>query len=461
MTASMTETENRSSSTDPVLAAVLRVIAHDGVKVPPIPAVVARLSEQLANPNFDLRQVAQLVGTDQALAAHILRCASSTLFAARGQVTSLIDAVMRVGANGLFTLAVSFSMGRDIARATPLQSVRRDVFRKAAATAEFCRRLAPRFGADPEGGFLCGLLGRFGLTVALGAIEQAIAARQVKETLPAAAWMEIARRCEESIAADVAADWCMPKLVGDVIAARRRADPNPALLPLVKLLKAAEDLTELFYSDAAPSAEDIAALVGCSEEAAAEIARSLPEVAASVWTLGSATDELKVSQSIHPPVVEPPPTTLKGSVVAVSIPVTVERKSGDQQLMCVSLASDGFVATGTQALPLNQVIKCRLLDVEEDLELVAFVAAVVHDGDYRFEMKPMGLTGPSARRWQQLRGEQTRDATGPEHAVHRSFGSGTSPFAAAAEARSARAAVPAPGSPLRRLGSWLRGRGDS
>jgi HD-like signal output (HDOD) protein len=455
--------DRSAAASDPIRDAVLDLIAHDAVKVPPIPSVVARLSEQLADPAFELHQVARIVGTDQALTAHILRCASSTLLAARGQVTSLYEAVMRIGANGLFSLAVSFSMGRETARATPLQSLRRDVFRTAAATAEFARRLAPRFGADPDRAFLCGLLASFGRTVALGAIEQAIAASKSKEPRPAAVWMELAGHCEEQLASSVAAQWGMPQAVTDVLDARRSPRADGALLPLVRTLEVSEELTQLFYSDATPAAEEIAQVVGCDVEAAADIALFLPEVAASVWVLGAAADDLKLTQSIQIPVVELPPTTLKGQVVTTSIPVAIERKSGDQQLVCVGLAVDGFVARGSHALPPNQVVKCKLLAADGNLELVAFVAAVVKEDDYRFEMKPMGLSGATAKRWQELRASSAEAAGAPVSAepnLPRMTGSiRIDGLPGASSGQSGGVSLHGDRSRIKRLGSWFRGRG--
>ena len=398
----------RPPRADPVLDALLALVTRDEVKVPPIPAVVGKLSEQLKNSEIDLRAVTSMVGTDQALSAHILRCASHTLLASRGQVSSLNEAVMRVGTNGLFSLVVSFCLGRDVSRVTPLQSLRRDVFRRAAATAEFCRRMAPSHSADPDGAFLCGLLSSFGLTVALGAVEQVLSASpKLQQSRPAESWMEIARRCDQESTASVSAKWGMPKLVTDVIAARRTGEGDPSFAAYVNVLERAEKLTELFYREAAPSEADIAAAIECSASAAAEIAAFLPQVAAAVHALGSAADDHK-PQSV-PILVETPTTTLRGEVVPASIPVTVERKGSDQQIVCVGLAADGFVAHGTQPLPLNQVVKCVVLGVEDDLELVAFVAGVARkDNEYRFEMKPMGLVGGHATRWQKLRLESAK-----------------------------------------------------
>ncbi len=219
--------------------------------------------------------------------------------------------------------------------------------------------------------------------------------------------MDIARRCDQEIGGSVAAKWGMPKLVTDVITTRRTGEGDPSLAAYVKLLERAELLTELFYREAAPSEEDIARAIGCSASAAAEIAAFLPQVAAAVHALNSAADDVK-PQSV-PILVEEPPTSLRGEIVPASIPVTVERKGGDHQIVCVGLAADGFVAHGTQPLPLNQVVKCVVLGVDEDLELVAFVAGVFRkDSEYRFEMKPMGLVGGHATRWQKLRLESAK-----------------------------------------------------
>lgn len=442
---------------DPLLAEVLALVADDGVKVPPIPGVVARLSEQLANPSSDTRAVTRLVGTDQALAAHILRCASNTLLASRGQVASLNEAVMRVGTNGLFSLVVAFSIGRETARDTPLQSMRRDVFRKAAATAEFCRRIASRRGVDPEGAFLCGLLSSFGLTVAFGAIEQVLASKKLRGSRSPEAWMDMASRCEEQFDANLAAKWGMPALVSDVIQARRTGEGDERLRGHAELLTAAEALAELFFREAAPREEDIQQAIGCTEAQAAEIVAFLPQVAASVLALGAATDDLKLTQSIQIALIDSPQTTLKGAVIPVSIPVSVERRSGDQQLMCTGLAADGFVATGTQALPANQVVKCRLLSAEEDdLELVAFVAAVTKDGDYRFEMKPMGLTGATARRWQKLRESASGQAPASGQPRPPTGGASSGKGHDAPDRGGVAGGTSARSSPFGRLGGWLR-----
>lgn len=450
----------RPTPKDPILDAVFRLIADDGVKVPPIPSVVAQLSQKLANPSCEMREVALLVGTDQALSAHVVRCAGATLLATRAQVTSLNEAVMRVGTNGLFSLAVSFCIGREVARKSLLQSLRRDVFRKAAATAEFCRRLAGAQRVDPDSAFLCGLLGSFGLNVALVAIEQVLLSTRTSTARPAAEWMAMARQAESQIAANVISQWGMPKLVADVMVAHRTGQGSEQPIAYAGLLQACDRLADLFYDQPSPPVADIATAMQCSEQQAIDIAGFLPSVASSVHALGTAGDDVKSSRPISAPIVEIQPTTLKGQLVSTGIPCTVERRGGDHQLMCTGIANDGFVAQGTQPLPMNQVVKCKLLGVEEDLELVACVTAVTLDGEYRFELKPMGLAGAHLRKWQKMRGDTGPAVTSEKIEVQPARpGLAVSPRTDEKPAPAA-AASAQPRSPLKRIGGWLRGRGD-
>jgi hypothetical protein len=175
---------------------------------------------------------------------------------------------------------------------------------------------------------------------------------------------------------------------------------------------------------------------------------------------------VKNSRPISTPIVETALTTLSGPLVPVSMPCTVERKGGDHQLRCTAMATDGFVAQGTQPLPMNQVVKCKLLGVEDDLELVVCVTAVSNEGEYRFEMKPMALTGAHLRRWQKMRGDidgpiaVSAAAVAPDTIIEvQPARPGLAPPPRTDDA-APRPAASGGKSPLKRIGGWLRGRGD-
>ena len=298
--------------------------------------------------------------------------------------------------------------------------------------AEFCRRLARRFRRRAGGRFPVRLLGNFGLTVALGAIEQAIAARQVKETLAGTTWMEIARRCEEErIASDVATSGVC-RNGGRVIMARRGVTRTRHCCRW-EAARAAEDMTELLYSDAAPSAEDIAQLIAAIWSRRPRVALFLPEVAALGVDLARPPTSSRFRSRSMPrwsrrrrPRARVPDhgTAFRSPSSARAAPAADVRV----------VASDGFVATARRRCA-NQVISAAC-STSGRTRVVAFVAAVVQDGYYRFEMKPMWAQPVPARAGGQQAARRDRPRT-PRRAGCRAscVRQRTSPLAAQAAAR--------------------------
>lgn len=396
-----------------LINAVAALLASERIQVPPIPDVVARLSNELSSPNCDLREATKIVGTDQVLSAHILRCASSAQLAMRGPVTSLNEAVMRVGTNSLFSLTTSFCLAKQVTRKTPLESVRRELFRRAAASAEFCRLLAHGRAVDPEIGFLCGLLGTWGMMMTLAAIEQVLADQRVRPARPGRFWMQVAHDCDTRYGGILAKKWGLPQIVSDVLASRALAKMPEGVEPYVRLLGVADRLTAVFYREAEPSLEAIAEAAGVDVDEARPIAALMPQVAAAVWSLSASIDQIKMgaaNPSAVTQVIDTSGTMLRGNLVPTSFPVIVDRGGSNQTLVCTGLAVDGLLARGDLAIPINQTVKCRLIGPGDELDLFAVVASKVRDGSgFLFELKPIGLTSMHAHRWQELR---TRAASG-------------------------------------------------
>ena len=96
------------------------------------------------------------------------------------------------------------------------------------------------------------------------------------------------------------------------------------------------------------------------------------------------------------------PVVLRGRVVPTAASLSVELGGGPETWQCVGLAEDGFVVQSERALPINRVLRCRLVvpDVAE-MDLFAFAAAEPV-GD-RQEVKPMGMSGEMADRWFAIR----------------------------------------------------------
>lgn len=139
------------------------------LNVPPLPEAARRIVQLQLNPDFDLRELTEIVETDPALAAQIVGWANSPYYRPRGKVESIDDAIMRVlGVDLVINLALGLAVGQTL-RIPPGHDG--GLFRYwleavyTAATCEALARCAPRGQLKPGLGYLAGLLHNFGYLV--------------------------------------------------------------------------------------------------------------------------------------------------------------------------------------------------------------------------------------------------------------------------------------------------------
>ncbi|MBI3634947.1 MAG: HDOD domain-containing protein [Candidatus Rokubacteria bacterium] len=142
----------------------------DGLSdLPSISPVLAQLVATLGREDASVADVSQIIREDPVIAARVLRAANSAAYAGRAPVTSIREALLRLGLARVRRLALVASLYA----AVPVRGTRaaRDaVWRHSlgvAHTAEILARhatIAPE-SADPESAFLAGLLHDIGLLV--------------------------------------------------------------------------------------------------------------------------------------------------------------------------------------------------------------------------------------------------------------------------------------------------------
>ncbi len=104
-----------------------------------------------------LSQVQQVLRTDAAFSADVLRLANSPQFALRGTITSILQAVMMLGLERIKALATTLSLraflsGRDAG------GLLRQCWRHNLATAFLCEKLARFAHLESEACYTAGLL---------------------------------------------------------------------------------------------------------------------------------------------------------------------------------------------------------------------------------------------------------------------------------------------------------------
>src|SRR5688572_17161 len=91
--------------------ALTDIIANGKVRVPSGPASATRIQRLIQNPSFSTRALAEIVSLDPPLTAAVLRVANSGDFKGLIPVSSVQQAIARLDADALPTIAVAVSAG--------------------------------------------------------------------------------------------------------------------------------------------------------------------------------------------------------------------------------------------------------------------------------------------------------------------------------------------------------------
>lgn len=134
--------------------------------LPAFPPVAAKLSRALGEDNAAVGDIVELVASDPALAADILRRANSPLYGFGRRVDTLREALVLLGFGELHRLSLARATAGMTGNALKAFPTLRRCWRHSLAVAVLAERLAPEFGVAPEKAYTAGLLhdvGRLGL----------------------------------------------------------------------------------------------------------------------------------------------------------------------------------------------------------------------------------------------------------------------------------------------------------
>jgi HD-like signal output (HDOD) protein len=143
---------------------------EDTLELPPLPETAQRIIHLRVNPNAVMGDLVDVVESDPSLAAQVVSWASSSFYAAAGQVKSVHDAVSRVlGFDLVMNLAMGLSLGRALKTPQDHPEGYVDYWQQAiwqAQSAGILASMMPR-GERPVFGlsYLAGLLHNFGYLV--------------------------------------------------------------------------------------------------------------------------------------------------------------------------------------------------------------------------------------------------------------------------------------------------------
>lgn len=138
------------------------------VQLPSMPGTVVRLLQMFSDPEIGMNDVIDVVRTDAALSARILKAANGSSVGTANEVTDLSRAAMLLGRKTISTLALSFALAENSLKTGPQGDLFKQFWSQSLLTGVAASVLSKRFGtSNPDEAFLVGLLSHIGRLGAL------------------------------------------------------------------------------------------------------------------------------------------------------------------------------------------------------------------------------------------------------------------------------------------------------
>ncbi len=142
----------------------------EGLILPSLPHVVVRLLNASMDDNSSMRELSALISRDPSLVAQILRLANSPLYRSRSNVSSIDNAVIKLGINAVRCLAITLSIHQSFSSRKSPEGFSMAMFWHHSLLTAICAKfLAEKTAYDePEDAFLAGMLHDIGQIIILG-----------------------------------------------------------------------------------------------------------------------------------------------------------------------------------------------------------------------------------------------------------------------------------------------------
>ncbi len=131
-------------------------------ELPVFPPITTKLLQLLSNDEAQIHKLVELLRSDAAFTAEVLRRANSPLYGLRAQVSGLQQAVLLLGFDQMRSLAMAISMGSYLKPAMRIAALRR-CWRHSIATAILCEEIAKAMRIETDRAYTAGILHDIGL----------------------------------------------------------------------------------------------------------------------------------------------------------------------------------------------------------------------------------------------------------------------------------------------------------
>lgn len=221
---------------DPELLALVEAdLASDDLDLPLLPRVAQRALFLLQDEEVDYGELADLIGSDPAIAADVLRVANSTAYARMFRITQLEVAFTRLGRSALRSRILGLTLkGMAIRTGGPVRTLGEELWQRSLAGAVVLSELSADCGLRADEAFLVGLLRDIGDLAILPVLRRCC----TRSGRPAsrAVFEQLTTKWHEPLGARLAGLWHLPEPLPAVIGDHHRLPAADDELTTYRLL---------------------------------------------------------------------------------------------------------------------------------------------------------------------------------------------------------------------------------
>ena len=119
-------------------------IGNKSLVLPMLPQVITQVLSLVNDVDSDASALAKLIQSDQALAGHVMRIANSAAYSPNAKMTSLQQAIARLGMQNIAEIAMAATMGPKMFQAEGFESLIKEIWESSLATAVWAREIHQR-----------------------------------------------------------------------------------------------------------------------------------------------------------------------------------------------------------------------------------------------------------------------------------------------------------------------------
>ncbi len=153
-----------------VISLVKAAIASPTNQLPVPPATAIKLLQLTRKPDVKFDEVVSLMEEDPVVAAKVLSIAQSSFYSRGARITSMRDAIVRIGLLELAQLFMEITASVRIFKAKGFEQAMNSLKRHSSATAQLSRVISKYADVDDEHTFMCALLHDVGVAIAANAV---------------------------------------------------------------------------------------------------------------------------------------------------------------------------------------------------------------------------------------------------------------------------------------------------